>query len=192
MTRYLRMPPRGRSGAWLFALGIALVLAVQPIWPDRTAVAVTGGIALTLVVAARWQLRWLPVVVLVLCGIALRLSVITQEASDVSDVTSVAIGTMLNGGNPYGVGYIVSRPTGAPFPYGPVALLWYLPWYRDPALIEFFVSTALMLFATVLSTYKPWGRVRRTGPSAAVRPAPDGPSAPGGTRTGTAVSARSA
>ena len=68
-------PRAGRSGPWIVALGIALVLAVQPIWPDRTAVAVAGAIALTLVAAARWQLRWLPVVVLVLCGLALRLSV---------------------------------------------------------------------------------------------------------------------
>ena len=146
MTRHLRMPPRGRSGAWLLALGIALVLAVQPIWPDRTAVAVTAAIALTLVAAARWQLRWVPVIVLVLCGIALRLSVISQEASDVSDVTSIAIRTMLNGDNPYGFGYVVSRPAWAPFPYGPVALLWYLPFYRDPQVIEFFVSIALMLY----------------------------------------------
>jgi hypothetical protein len=146
VTRVLRLPPRGRSGAWLFALGIALVLAVQPIWPDRTAVAVTAAVALTLVAAARWQLRWAPVVVLVLCGIALRLAVVTQESSDVSDVTSAAIATMLNGDNPYGFGYIVSRPAWAPFPYGPVALLWYLPLFRDPATIELIVSVALMLY----------------------------------------------
>ena len=140
------MPPRGRSGAWLFALGIALVLAVQPIWPDRVAVAVAAAIALTLVAAARWQLRWAPVVVLVGCAIALRLAVMPQEASDVSDVTSAAIQTMLNGDNPYGFGYVVSRPAWAPFPYGPVALLWYLPVFRDPALIEFVVSIALILY----------------------------------------------
>jgi predicted lysophospholipase L1 biosynthesis ABC-type transport system permease subunit len=63
---------------------------------------------------------------------------------------------------------------------------------RTGALFPPVVSTTLMLVATVLSTYKPWGRIRRTGPSATVRPAPDGPSAPGGTRTGRAVSARSA
>lgn len=140
------MPPRGRSGAWLFALGIALVLAIQPIWPDRAAVSVAAAIALTLVAAARWQLRWAPVVVLVGCAIALRLAVIEQEASDVSDVTSAAIQTVLNGGNPYGFGYVVSRPAWAPFPYGPVALLWYLPAFRDPALIEFVVSIALTLY----------------------------------------------
>src|SRR5688500_841429 len=140
------MPPRGRSSAWLLALGIALVLAVQPIWPDRTAVAVAAAIALTLVASARWQLRWLPVVVLVGCAIALRLAVFEPEASDVSDVTSSAISIMLTGDNPYGFGYVVSRPAWAPFPYGPVALLWYLPLYRDPAMIEFIVSIALTLY----------------------------------------------
>src|SRR5438132_875551 len=58
MKQLLRMPPRGRSGAWLIALGIALVLAVQPIWPDRTAVGVVGAIGLTLLAAMRWRLRW--------------------------------------------------------------------------------------------------------------------------------------
>ena len=58
-------------------------LPIQPIWLDRVAVAVTGAIALTLVAAARWQLKWLPVVVLVLCGISLRLVGVGQEASDV-------------------------------------------------------------------------------------------------------------
>jgi hypothetical protein len=145
MTRLLRVPPRGRDDHWLLALGIALVLAVQPIWPDRTAIGVTGAIALTLVAATRWQLRWLPVIVLVGCAIALRLSVINQEASDVADVTRTAITTMLFGGDPYGIGYITSRPAGASFPYGPVALAWYLPSVQDPRLIELIVSIVLTL-----------------------------------------------
>jgi hypothetical protein len=66
-------------------------------------------------------------------------------ASDVSDVTRTAIRTVLNGGDPYGTGYIVSRPAGAPFPYGPVALLWYLPVLRDPSFLEFLVSAALLV-----------------------------------------------
>jgi len=146
MSRWLRLPPQGRSGPWLVALGIALVLAIQPNWPDRTAIAVAGTLAFTLIAAARWQLRWLPVVVLLFCGIALRLSVLGQEASDVSDVTRMAIGTMLNGFDPYGMGYVVSRPAGAPFPYGPIALLWYLPMRRDPAMLEFLVSVGLMCY----------------------------------------------
>jgi hypothetical protein len=160
MTRLLRLPPRGRDGHWLLALGIALVLAVQPIWPDRTAIGVAGALALTLVAAARWQLRWLPVVVLVGCAIALRLSVMHQEASDVADVTSTAIRTMLNGGDPYGIGYIVSRPAGAAFPYGPVALAWYLPSVRDPRLIELVVSIVMTVaFGVRAARGRPMGLV---------------------------------
>lgn len=146
MIRHLRLPPRGRSGPWLVALAIGLVLAIQPMWRDSVAIAVAGAIGLTLVAAARWQLRWLPVIVLVLCGIALRLSVLHQEASDVSDVTRLAIMTATDGGNPYGIGYVLSRPAGAAFPYGPIALLWYLPAVQDPAMIEFLVSVGLTLY----------------------------------------------
>lgn len=146
MSQLLRLPPRGRSGGWLLALGIALVLAIQPIWPDRTAVGVAGAIALTLVAAARWQLRWVPVVVLVVCAIALRLSVMGDEASDVSDVTRSAITVMTGGHNPYGIGYGTSQPAWAPFPYGPIALLWYLPAASNPAFLELVVSAGLLVY----------------------------------------------
>lgn len=138
------MPERGRSGPWIVALGVAMVMAVQPIWRDSVAVAVAGALALTLVAAARWQLRWLPVMVLIVSAVALRLSAFGPPASDVSDTTSAAIQVMLNGGDPYGLGYTVSRPAGAAFPYGPVALLWYLPLWWDPALMELAVSGVLL------------------------------------------------
>lgn len=149
MRRLLPLPPRGRSGGWLLALGIALILAIQPMWPDRTAIGVAGAIALTLVAAVRWQLRWVPVVVLVGCAIALRLAMFDTESSDVSDVTSVAIGTVLNGGDPYGIGYLASRPAGAPFPYGPLVLLWYMPAVSNPKVIELLVSVGLLLYFAV-------------------------------------------
>jgi hypothetical protein len=115
-------------------------------WYDRTAAAVAGAIALTLVAAARWQLRWLPVVVLILCGLAVRLSVMNHEASDVADVTTNAIRMMTAGFDPYGIPYMASRPAGAAFPYGPVALLWYLPFRSDPAMLEFLVSIGLLCY----------------------------------------------
>ena len=115
-------------------------------WFDRVAVAVAGALGLTLIASARWQLKWLPVVVLVLSGIALRLSVLGQEASDVSDVTRNAIQMMGAGFDPYGIGYMTSRPMGAAFPYGPVALLWYLPFRQDPALLEFIISVGLLCY----------------------------------------------
>lgn len=158
MSRLPRLPQRGRSGPWIVALGIALVLAIQPIWRDSVAVAVAGAIALTLVASAWWKLRWLPALVLVGCGVALRLATFGNQASDVSDVTSAAIQVMLSGTDPYGLGYAVSYPAGAAFPYGPVALLWYLPLYWDPPLMELVVSGVLLAwFALRAANGRPIG-----------------------------------
>src|SRR6185503_12674755 len=60
--------------------------------------------------------------------------------------TRVAILTMQDGGNPYGIGYFISRPPGAPFPYGPVDLFWYLPFVQDPTQLDMLVSFALLGF----------------------------------------------
>ena len=146
LRRVLRLPAQGRSGPWVVALAIGLVLAIQPIWKDNYAIGVAGLIGLTLLASARWQLTWVPVIVVIVCGVALRWSVSGQEASDVSDVTRVAIMTVRDGGNPYGIGYFISRPPGAAYPYGPVDLLWYLPSLADPTQIEVLVSFALMAF----------------------------------------------
>jgi hypothetical protein len=148
-ARALRLPPRGRSGVWLVALGIALVLAIQPIWPDRTAVGVTGLIGLTLLAATRWKLRWVPVIVLVICAIALRLAMFGTHSSDVSDVTRAAINFAYGGGNPYGFGYFESRPMGAPFPYGPIDLYWYTPFVFDPTILELIVSVFITILLAV-------------------------------------------
>lgn len=142
----LPVPPRGRSGPWLVALGVGLILAFQPMWLGNYALGVAILIGVTLIAATRWQLRWVPVLVVIVCGLALRWSISNYEASDVSDVTQMAIMTMREGGNPYGIGYVVSRPPGAPFPYGPVDLLWYLPFQADPTRLEFLVSLALMCY----------------------------------------------
>jgi hypothetical protein len=144
VTRLLRLPPRGRSGPWMVALAIGLVLAIQPIWKDNYAAGVAGLIGLTLLASLRWQLRWVPVVIVITCGVALRWSVSDNHASDVSDVTQMAILTVQNGVNPYGVGYFVSNPPGAAFPYGPVDLLWYMPFVRDPTQLEVLVSLVLL------------------------------------------------
>ena len=60
-------------------------------------------------------------------GLALRAAAVGGGWSDVMLVIDAAIRTMLEGGTPYGIGYQESIPPGAPFAYGPIALLWYLP-----------------------------------------------------------------
>jgi len=160
MRRALHLPPRGRNGAWLVALGVGLVLAIQPIWKDNYAIGVTGLIALTLIACARWDLRWAPALIVIFCGVALRWSVSNMHASDVSDVTRAAIMTMQDGANPYGIGYFVSRPPGASFPYGPVDLFWYLPFVQDPTQLEMLVSFALLgFFGVRAATGRPIGLV---------------------------------
>jgi hypothetical protein len=149
MTRLLRLPPRGRSGDWLVALSVALVLAIQPIWPDRTAITVAAAVGLTLLAATRWKLRWLPVVVLVGCAVLLRLAMFGTHASDVSDVTRQAIQYAFGGDNPYGFGYGVSRPMGAPYPYGPIDLLWYAPFAFDPTVLELMVSIGITIMLAI-------------------------------------------
>lgn len=64
------------------------------------------------------------------------------------DVTEVAIDRVLAGLNPYGIGYEVSRPPGAPFPYGPLAILWYVPVADLPRLAELMSAS---LIVTVLA-----------------------------------------
>ena len=149
IARFLRIPPRGRSGDWLVALAIALVLAIQPIWPDRTAIGVSGLIGVTLLAATRWKLRWIPVLVLVACAIALRGAMFGHYVSDVADVTRAAIGYSMGGGNPYGFGYFESRPMGAPFPYGPINLYWYALFSFDPTVLELAVSLGIVAMLAI-------------------------------------------
>jgi hypothetical protein len=61
-------------------------------------------------------------------------------------VTQAAILTVREGANPYGIGYVISRPPGAAFPYGPIDLLWYLPSLQDPTQLEVVVSLVLLGF----------------------------------------------
>ena len=58
------------------------------------------------------------VVVLLFAGIALRLLHGREIGSDVLSVTRSAIDYVVMGENPYGHGYLTSKPPGAPFAYG--------------------------------------------------------------------------
>lgn len=91
----------------------------------------------------RFDIGPVVLVVLFLLGVELRVFSFGIGYSDVGAVTRAAIDVVMNGGNPYGVGYDVSTPPGASFPYGPLALLWYLP-FQDTRLVEMAVSIAIL------------------------------------------------
>ena len=90
----------------------------------------------------------LAVGVLLVVGFWLRADAVFGGFSDVLTVTQAAIRATLAGLNPYGVGYQESMPPGAPFAYGPLALLWYLPSLTQPGRLELLVSLG---FVTVLA-----------------------------------------
>jgi hypothetical protein len=111
--------------------------------PPRMVVLSLVVVAVTLAVSLRWRVGGGAIVVLLLVGIALRL-VPSSGYSDVLTVTEAAAREMLAGGNPYGHGYEASLPPGAPFAYGPLALLWYLPSLADPGRLETLASIVVL------------------------------------------------
>ncbi len=142
-----RRERKGRPGdAWpALLLGIVLIL------PAATPAVAQLGWALLLApaLAATVLLRWngVAIVALLAAGIGLRLAGVGVGVSDVLTVTVAAIERMLDGGNPYGVAYAESRPPGAPFPYGPLALLWYLPFRGNPVAVE--VAASFLVLAAL-------------------------------------------
>lgn len=126
------------------ALVVAAVLAIQPGLPGAEALVALAAIGAVLLLGMHWRVAPLAVAVLLVIGVAFRATVLVHSGSDVLDVTGAAIQRALAGGNPYGVGYEVSRPPGAPFPYGPLALLWYAPVQADGWLLELVVSCVVL------------------------------------------------
>jgi hypothetical protein len=142
---------RGRTQA---ALALAIVLALVPSLGPVPALAAVAVLGATLALSTRRDLGSFPLLVLVAVGVGLRLANAGQ-GSDVLVVTRAAIDAVIDGRNPYAVGYDVSVPPGAPFPYGPLTLLWYLPFHETPDRMELFAATAVM---TVLAlTRRPIG-----------------------------------
>jgi hypothetical protein len=130
------------------ALLVALLLVLQPGGPTAAALLAMIVLVATLVVSllpgVGLELDRLAILVLVVAGLVLRIGLIDHIGSDVLDVTAAAIQRTLGGGNPYGVGYDASNPPGAPFPYGPLALLWYVPFGDRPRLAELLSSVAIL------------------------------------------------
>ena len=114
---------------------VALLGLLQTGTPPRPTVLAFLVVAATLVASMRWRIDRLAVLLLLGIGLGLRL-LPPSGSSDVLVVTEAAIREMLAGGSPYGHGFAASVPPGAPFAYGPLALLWYLPSLDAPGAME--------------------------------------------------------
>jgi hypothetical protein len=101
-----------------------------------------------LVVSTRRPIEPAVILVLLIGALAIRYEIRGNVGSDVLDVTAAAINRVLAGLNPYGTGYEESRPPGSPFPYGPLAILWYAPVANLPRLAELLSASAV---ATLLA-----------------------------------------
>ncbi len=141
-TADVRPTPRTELAVWL-ALIVALVGLLQAGTPPRMVVLALIVVAATLAVSLRWRIGPTVIVVLLLLGMALR-AVPSTGFSDVLVVTEAAVRDLLAGGNPYGHGFAESFPPGAPFAYGPLALLWYLPSLDDPKRMELLASFVVL------------------------------------------------
>ena len=124
---------------------------------DLTIVGVVAAVmfATGIVLGHRRGIAWVFTVLIGLAGIGLRLGLHLPELSDVLDVTEAAIARWLAGGAPYGLGYDVSIPPGSPFPYGPVALLWYLPF--NSALQSAELATGIAVLTVLVLRGRPVG-----------------------------------
>jgi hypothetical protein len=138
-----RPDPAREWSTWLaLLLGAALLTGTGT--PPVTVVACLMLVAATLLLSLRWQVSHLAILVLLFAGLTLRAAAVGGGVSDVLVVTQAAIRTMLDGANPYGIGYAQSVPPGAPFAYGPMALLWYLPSAANPGRLELMLTMGLL------------------------------------------------
>lgn len=119
---------------------VAALLLTQTGNPPTAVLICLIAVVLALFASLRWNIGILAVLLLVFAGVLLRFDARFHSFSDVLTVTRAAIDLVLAGGNPYGHGFDQSVPPGAPFAYGPVSLLWYLPFRADPGLFEFGIS----------------------------------------------------
>ncbi len=136
-------PTRATELAVWLALFVALVGLLQAGTPPRVTVLSLIVVTATLAASLRWRIGWAAIIILLAVGIALRVAPATGF-SDVLVTTEAAIREMLAGGNPYGHGFAESVPPGAPFAYGPVALLWYLPSLDRPGMMELAASFVVL------------------------------------------------
>jgi hypothetical protein len=113
-----------------------VALLIAPTRPTTFVILFIAAVIGALVVSTRRPVAQATIFILLVGALATRYAIRSEVGSDVLDVTAAAIDRVLAGLNPYGVGYEESRPAGAPYPYGPLALLWYVPVAHLPRLAE--------------------------------------------------------
>jgi hypothetical protein len=124
------------------------------------------GIATLL--SLRFRIGPLALVALFAIGVELRFANFGVGYSDVDDVLRAGLDQLVHGVNPY----LASIAPGAtPFPYGPIALIWYLP-LHDPRLQEFGIS--IVLLALLAFRGRPMGLALWATAPLAVQLASDG------------------
>ncbi|HEY4227220.1 MAG TPA: hypothetical protein VGM49_02690, partial [Candidatus Limnocylindrales bacterium] len=133
-----------RIDAARLALVVALVLALHSGEPTPADILFFVVLGALLAAAIRWPVGLATIVVLLAGAIVVRLAISDRTGSDVLTVTRAAIDRVLAGLDPYGYAYQASSPPGAPFPYGPIAILLYLPFHHAAFVLEL-VSSAVVL-----------------------------------------------
>lgn len=129
----------------LLAIALLLPAGIPHPAPLGWALLLAAVLGITVVVGA----NGIAILALLAAGIGLRVASVGVGFSDVLTVTAAAADRWLLGGNPYGVGYVESNPPGSPFPYGPLALVWYLPVLDDPVRLELAISILVLVLLAI-------------------------------------------
>jgi hypothetical protein len=90
-------------------------------------------------VALPLALRW-PLPTIVGASLLLRIGFADRCCTDQIIVSQAAWERVLSGEGPYGVGYASTVPPGAPFPYGPLGVIWWVP----GPVVEFAAAIGIM------------------------------------------------
>jgi Glycosyltransferase family 87 len=133
-----------RIDAARLALVVALLLALHSGEPTPAHILFFVLLGALLAAATRWPVGLATIVVLLTGAIVVRLAISDRIGSDVLAVTRAAIDRVLAGLDPYGYAYPSSTPPGAPFPYGPLAILLYMPFHHAASVLELVSSTAVL------------------------------------------------
>jgi hypothetical protein len=143
-----RETPEHGGMLWL-GLVVALMLLLPAASPRMGIVFWGFVLFVTLLVSLRFRIGPAALLVMAVGGVAIRLVLIGASSSDALIVTVAAIERVLGGAGPWGLGYPETIPPGAPFPYGPLAIAWYLPARALPEVMEMLVATIILVLLAI-------------------------------------------